>query len=61
MKKEVNSMSSKRQWRPGEEAEYDLELYVVDGKGNQLGEISVPKGNRIPPTRIEDAEGYIEK
>ena len=53
--------SSKKSWRPGEEADYDLELYVVDGKGNHLGEISVPKGNRIPPTRIEDAEGYIEK
>jgi len=53
--------SNKRRWRPGEDAETDLELYVIDGDGNHLGEISVPKGNRVPPTRIENAEGYIEK
>lgn len=54
-------MSSKKQWRPGEEADSDLQLYVVDSKGNHLGEISVPKGNRVPPTRFEDAVGYIEQ
>ena len=53
--------SNKRQWKPGEEAEHDLDLYVIDGNGNHLGEISVSKGHRIPPTRIEEAEGYIEK
>lgn len=52
---------AKQQWKPGEEADKDLELYVVDSKGNQLGEISVTKGNRIPPTRIENAEAYVEK
>ena len=54
-------MPNKRQWKPGEDAEYDLELYVVDAQGNHLGEISVAKGNRVPPTRIMNAEGYIEK
>jgi len=53
--------SNKRQWKPGEDADRDLELYVIDSQGNHLGEISVPKGNRVPPTRILDAEGYIEK
>jgi|GEM_PF-1861610 len=53
--------SSKKNWKPGEEADKDLELYVTDSKGNHLGEISVPKGNRIPPTRIKDANGYVEK
>ena len=54
-------MPNKRHWKPGEDAEYDLELYVIDGQGNHLGEISVAKGNRVPPTRILNAEGYIEK
>jgi len=54
-------MPSKKQWKPGEEADTDLKLFVVDNQGNHLGEISVPKGNRIPPTRFEDAVGYIEK
>jgi len=53
--------SSKRHWKPGEDAEYDLELYVIDDQGNHLGEISVPSGNRVPPTRILDATGYVEK
>ena len=52
---------AKKQWKPGEEADKDLQLYVVDGKGKHLGEISVSKGNRVPPTRIESAQGYIEK
>lgn len=52
---------AKKRWKPGEEATKNLELYVVDDKGNHLGEISVPKGNRVPPTRIENAQGYIEK
>jgi len=54
-------MATKQQWKPGEEATSDLELYVVDASGNHLGEISVPKGNRIPPTRFENATGYVEK
>jgi len=53
--------SNKRHWRPGEQPDTDLELYVVDASGNHLGEISVQAGHRIPPTRIEEAEGYIEK
>jgi len=53
--------SNKRQWKPGEDADKDLELYVIDSEGNHLGEISVSRGHRVPPTRIENAEGYIEK
>jgi len=53
--------NSKKQWRPGEQSDTDLDLYVVDASGNQLGEISVQAGHRIPPTRIEGAEGYVEK
>ncbi len=53
--------SNKRKWKPGEEADKDLQLYVIDGSGNHLGEVSVSKGNRVPPTRIVNAEGYIEK
>jgi len=53
--------SNKRQWKPGEEADHDLDLYVIDSQGNHLDEISVPKGNRVPPTRVSGAEGYIEK
>jgi len=27
--------SIKRQWKPGEEADHDLELYVIDSQGNR--------------------------
>ena len=53
--------SNKKHWKPGEDADKDLDLYVIDSQGNHLGEISVPQGNRVPPTRIENADGYIEK
>jgi len=53
-------MSSKKQWKPGEDAEYDLQLNAVDAQGNVLGTINVPKGNRVPPTRFEEAVGYEE-
>lgn len=52
---------SKKQWKPGESADKDLELYVIDADGNQLGEISVPEGHRVPPTQLDGAEGYVEK
>ena len=54
-------MTNKRQWKPGEEADRDLDLYVVDGNGNHVGEITVSRGHRVPPTRISGAEGYVEK
>ena len=54
-------MSNSTTWKPGEEATKDLDLYVTDSEGNHLGEISVPSGSRIPPTRIKDAVGYVEK
>jgi hypothetical protein len=53
--------TDKKTWKPGDETDSDLDLYVVDGSGNHLGEISVSKGQRVPPTRIENAQGYIEK
>ena len=53
--------SNKRHWKPGETSDTDLELYVIDSQGNHLGEISVAAGNRVPPTRVPNAEGYIEK
>ena len=54
-------MTNKKQWKPGEEADSDLTLYAIDEQGNHLGEINVPKGNRVPPTRFEDAVAYVEK
>jgi len=48
-------------FKPGQEAERDLTLLVKDEKGKTLSEISVPAGNRIPPTRIKGANSYTEK
>ena len=45
-------------FRPGEEVNQDVTLYVKDAHGNTLGEIRVPAGHRVPPTRIKDAESY---
>jgi len=53
--------SNKKTWKPGDVADSNLDLYVVDGSGKHLGEISVSKGQRVPPTRIANAQGYIEK
>lgn len=50
-----------KNWKPGEQADRDLDLFVVDSSGKHIGEISVPKGSRIPPTRADGAESYIEK
>ena len=52
---------NKKQWKPGEQCIQNLDLNVVDASGNVVGEISVSAGNRIPPTRIENAVGYVEK
>lgn len=54
-------MSKQQQYKPGEEAESDLTLYVKDADGNTLSEINVPKGHRIPPTREKSAEYYTTK
>ena len=51
-------MSRQKKYKPGEEAEQDLTLYVKDADGNTLSEINVPKGHRIPPTREKEAEYY---
>ena len=45
-------------YRPGDEVDQDVTLYVKDANGNTLGEIRVPAGHRVPPTRIKDAESY---
>lgn len=48
-------------YKPGEPAGKSTKLYVKDDDGNTLGEIQVPGGNRVPPTRIEDADHYSTK
>ncbi len=48
-------------YKPGDNVEKDVKLYVKDSNGNTLGEINVPAGNRVPPTRIEGAEYYSTK
>ena len=48
-------------YKPGNQANQDLTLYVKDAQGNTLSEIKVPAGHRIPPTRIEEAESYSTK
>lgn len=52
---------SDQTYKPGEDADKDLKLYVTDSNGNNLGEINVPSGSRVPPTRFPDAEQYVEK
>lgn len=54
-------MANKQTYRPGNQADHDLTLYVKDADGNTLSEIKVPAGHRIPPTRIEEAESYSTK
>jgi len=54
-------MATKKKWKPGEIADSDLQLFVVDNSGKHLGEISVSKGNRVPPTSIKGATGYVEQ
>lgn len=48
-------------YKPGDNVENDVRLYVKDANGNTLGEINVPAGNRVPPTRIEGAQYYSTK
>lgn len=45
-------------YKPGQDADSDLTLYVKDADGNTLSEIKVPAGHRVPPTRIKGAESY---
>lgn len=51
-------MSNQQTYKPGEEVDSDVTLYVKDADGNTLSEIKVPAGHRVPPTRIKDAESY---
>lgn len=53
-------MANTKNIRPGTEAEEDLILYVKDSDGNSMGEIKVPAGHRVPPTR-KNAESYVKK
>jgi len=47
--------------KPGTEAKKDMKLYVKDSRGNTVGEINVPAGHRVPPTRIPHSAGYSLK
>jgi hypothetical protein len=47
--------------KPGTEAKQDMKLYVKDSHGKTIGEVNVPAGHRVPPTRLENAEGYSRK
>ncbi len=49
---------AKQKFKPGDNVENDVKLYVKNSNGDTLGEINVPAGNRVPPTRIEGAEYY---
>lgn len=48
-------------FKPGEQVSKNTKLYVKDEYGNTIGELNVPAGNRVPPTRNEDAEYYSTK
>jgi hypothetical protein len=47
--------------KPGEQANKNMKLYVKDEYGNTIGELQVPSGNRVPPTRMENADYYSTK
>lgn len=51
-------MPNKNEYKPGEVAQENLTLNVVDAQGEKVSEINVPKGQRIPPSREENAEKY---
>lgn len=42
----------------GNIADKELKLYVKNSNNKTLGEIEVPKGNVIPPSRIPGADHY---
>lgn len=44
---------------PGEIADRNMTLDVVDKKGRTLSKIEVQAGDRIPPTHSWRASGYI--
>jgi hypothetical protein len=48
-------------YKPGNQVDSDVTLYVKDADGNTLSEIKVPAGHRVPPTRISEAESYSTK
>lgn len=50
-----------QKFKPGDNVDSDVTLYVKDSSGNTLGQINVPAGNRVPPTRIEGAQYYSTK
>lgn len=52
---------SNQTYKPGEEVDRDVTLYVKDANGTTLSEIKVPAGHRVPPTRIKEAESYSTK
>ena len=55
-KRGENYMSN--QIKPGTSADRDMNLYVKDASNHTIGQISVKKGQRIPPTNIKGASHY---
>lgn len=51
-------MPNENEYKPGEVAQEDLDLNVVSSEGEKLSQINVQKGQKIPPTREENAEKY---
>lgn len=51
----------KQSTAPGQEVSEHMKLYIKDADGNTLGEIDVPAGRKVPPTRVKNAESYSTK
>lgn len=47
--------------KPGSVAKNDIKLKVKNASNKTVGEINVPAGNKVPPTRTSGAESYKKK
>lgn len=54
-------MANSKTYKPGEEVDSDVTLYVKDADGNNLSQIKVPAGHRVPPTKTKGAKSYSTK
>jgi len=52
---------SEQKFKPGDQVDKDMVLYVKDEDGNTLSDIKVPAGHRVPPTRVKGAKYYSTK
>ena len=52
---------SNQNYKPGDQVDKDVKLYVKDANGNVISEINVPAGHKVPPTGIKNAESYSTK